>query len=433
MGHKTDRVFHNYFSSVPRLDIDSYIMRREADQHFMDFVTSGAFRYDHRAPKPPGSLIVELDQSLVKVSEDNIQQAFKDPGRLKTTRKGAAQFARKHKYLQRRRQWFEEAPRRDLAILENGTAQVKPEAQQSRYLDIWLKYDTNRKAVINSLFENPTTWHNALKYLIKEALPSARHFYYPWAEDAEFELGFPLWPKRKADNHGLQPTDIPDYTNDVKSIYDCMYHDKLPGTHCQWNGCAISLKEMDYKSIQKHIKAHFVPKKTWCQWKICKERRPESRIVQGSSPSSTSDVLSSHFQQMHAFPPSFFSPRYPSFCFECREWLYGQDNWDKHSMCHLQSLDMFCGIAKRDKLVIIAGKCPFCLGSPELLPHKRYIQFHTGAKLNQHLNKHFANDDWKERENYPRKCPHPECFDNIESSEELREHFNCNHGIRSIS
>ncbi len=97
---------------------------------------------------------------------------------------------------------------------------------------------------------------------------------------------------------------------------------------------------------------------------------------------------------------------------------------NKHFRDHLNELDSFCGIIRLYGLVVVAGRCPFCLANYELdkWGGSRLKEFNTSCAFEAHLAGHlsqFRGDT----------CPHPVCRQPQSSLENFIYHLDDGHGI----
>ena len=108
------------------------------------------------------------------------------------------------------------------------------------------------------------------------------------------------------------------------------------------------------------------------------------------------------------------------FCYLCADFLYSEEDWDKHCQFHLANLQPRCGILTFRYTLVGAGLCPFCLGDEQKRPNERYNQWLTKATLLNHIDEHMKLCQSEGKV----PCPHPCCrtkvYDGITG---LRRHF----------
>lgn len=117
-------------------------------------------------------------------------------------------------------------------------------------------------------------------------------------------------------------------------------------------------------------------------------------------------------------------------CFDCSEWMVGQDKWDDHCKSHLErpeTLPIQCNPFVYGGTLACPGYCPFCLGNAALPAPTRIQQFLDREKWKAHLDEHIGLlDDCKAT-----KCTHPrqKCIDAFPSVLELKFHLQDVHCI----
>lgn len=117
-------------------------------------------------------------------------------------------------------------------------------------------------------------------------------------------------------------------------------------------------------------------------------------------------------------------------CFDCSEWMVGQDKWDDHCKSHLErpeTLPIQCNPFVYGGTLACPGYCPFCLGNAAPPAPTRIQQFLDREKWKAHLGEHIGLlDDSKAT-----KCTHPrqKCIDAFPSVLELKFHLQDVHCI----
>ena len=117
-------------------------------------------------------------------------------------------------------------------------------------------------------------------------------------------------------------------------------------------------------------------------------------------------------------------------CFECSEWIVGQDEWNDHCISHLERPEMLpvqCNPFVYGGTLACPGYCSFCLGNVALPALTRMQQFLDREKWKAHLDGHIALlDDCKAT-----NCAHlrQKCVDAFPSVLELKFHLQDVHCI----
>lgn len=113
------------------------------------------------------------------------------------------------------------------------------------------------------------------------------------------------------------------------------------------------------------------------------------------------------------------------YCFECREYL--QCNLDWRALCEqqLQLLEDSCGPMTCRNIVIVPGRCSFCLSEKRKSAEKRCSQWRTMYELQDHIwTQHLSRQAW------PLPCKPRNCCEEIQSPQAFWYHVDKSHDIR---
>lgn len=195
-------------------------------------------------------------------------------------------------------------------------------------------------------------------------------------------------------------------------------------SRCRWDECIESFEGLSGRLKGQHVQSHINARCDRCCWSTCRQ------VV--DSPKA----LRSHLAATHGVPyldEDLAQPAHTSYCFECREY-FGADEWSHHCQTHLTKLVKFCGLTVQRSILIVAFRCPFCLGNTSLPPAMRYNQYDTQAYFARHVRSHYPSYFGQAPEirgRPPSPCPHPQCSTKISSRAEFEDHCCDVHGLSS--
>ncbi|KAF2802032.1 uncharacterized protein BDZ99DRAFT_483318 [Mytilinidion resinicola] len=192
MGHegKFDQVFQKYYASdIIGIDLASVVRGRSQNQEYIDFMRSITFGRDTNAPVPAGSLINEIPYVVSEEELEQLRVPYPNQKRNDLVKK-----AKKSHFETKRTAFFTTLERHQYSLegansLQEGdnSSQEGEEKQPSYSCKVMLKYDHDRRAVIESFWslwsQPPKPLGEVLRSLQAVADPSARkRHYYPGAE-----------------------------------------------------------------------------------------------------------------------------------------------------------------------------------------------------------------------------------------------------------
>jgi hypothetical protein len=183
MGHQgsSDQVFQKFYTSeMVGIDIPSVVRGRSQDKEYINFARCISFSRDRNAPVSDGSRIDEVPHITPAWFREKL--AKERPG---TQPKNLYTSAKK-KYLEmRREQYFANAERHQFPPEAGSPADDR--LAPSYYCKTLLKYDHDRRAVVESLWGHAQSLEvvvRSLQTLANPATPSPH--YYPKAEKLHY-------------------------------------------------------------------------------------------------------------------------------------------------------------------------------------------------------------------------------------------------------
>jgi hypothetical protein len=183
---------------------------------------------------------------------------------------------------------------------------------------------------------------------------------------------------------------------------------------CLWNDCSHRFRANACKANTTHVTDHLrATQSMQCLWDSCYE------VLENF------DALAYHISQSHGLPNQLTTHTTMQYCYEHNVWCASERMWNAHLQeRHLKPLNDFCGLIRRNGIVLVAGYCLFCLSKESEPLHTRLAQFSDIFILHEHMKKHKV-----ELDAFPAVCPHPLCEDSLQSKDAFWEHATFVHGI----
>lgn len=183
---------------------------------------------------------------------------------------------------------------------------------------------------------------------------------------------------------------------------------------CLWNDCSYRFSAKACKANAVHVSGHLTTTKSMqCLWNGCHE-------VLGSF-----DALAYHISHLHGVPNQLTMQTTMQYCYEHNVWYASERMWVAHlQKRHLEPLNDFCGLIRRNGVVLVAAHCLFCLSQESEPLRTRLAQFDDIFTLHEHMKKHKI-----ELDAFSAVCPYPLCEDILQSAPAFWEHATSIHGV----
>ncbi|KAF2278993.1 uncharacterized protein EI97DRAFT_440482 [Westerdykella ornata] len=374
---------------------------RTPNQALIEEAISMKARRNLLAPMPPGSQLakhlhqVDLSEtlSMSPQKKDRIQRRL-----------------RKKIYVKNREEFFQNGALTDVEPWRQKAMERMP----SRYLQAYLRYDRRRRELCTSLFtEEDTSLSQVIPILRSTANPASGRLFYPQTGLTEdnrcINCNKDLADNRLVHSHLLTCTQKRLRREQTAQMQH--YFEKTL-KRCGWNSCNFYFARKSCNTYSKHVTSHLKANAlSQCLWNHC-----------GYTSGDEID-LAYHVSTVHEVPNEVTIPTKIHYCYEHGEYFAADGLWSKHCRQHVEELNSYCGIIRRNRLVVVAGHCLFCLGDTAAAPEVRWCQFSEGYQLLKHMEGHLQKDA------SPQTCPHPLCEDRFDSVDDFWKHAISDHGI----
>lgn len=185
MGHTNDETVQYYISGLVGLDSQSMVRGREQRLELISENTSMMLKRNLLAPKPPGSQLTDLpfSKEVIKNVVADDYDIMTVPALTPAQEYDIRRKSRKKAYNQKRNDFFSgtgESPK-------EGSSAFTPSRSPSRYLQALWKFEPDRKKVVESVYNQPSSkvdlpLQTVLEPMIKMANPGISRWSYKSAE-----------------------------------------------------------------------------------------------------------------------------------------------------------------------------------------------------------------------------------------------------------
>ncbi|KAF1840091.1 uncharacterized protein K460DRAFT_371308 [Cucurbitaria berberidis CBS 394.84] len=404
LSHNSDSTGQSYVSGFVGIDCQSIVLGEEQRPKLYDEASSMMAKRNLLAPRPSGSTLTEprrvIDVTMSSLSSAQMYQL---------RRRGRAEA------YQKDREAFLEgtgSPTRAGEMRQATSLKQTPSRKPSRYLKAVLKFELERKAIIDLMFSDGEL-HDELSFqtilgpLIKLAMPQKKCWAYVTAEPTN-DGRCRVCRTDQMHGHLLQCA----RQRRINEERERMAGQFALSRTCLWNDCDYRFEGKPCEMYVRHVARHLDQMRSHqCLWAGCCKSFERSRD------------LAHHISKEHRVPNEWTMPTRMHYCYEHGLWCQSDEVWDAHLQKeHFDVLDRFCGLIKDGGVVGVAAHCLCCLGADKPLP-VRFAQFTDIDVLHRHIKSHL------ERFGVPNMCPHPLCEDALNSESDFWSHANVIHGV----